>query len=323
MMSEPMTRVGLQFSTFSFPGVPDERLFAQIATIAQAAERSGFDSLWVMDHLHQIATVGDREDPILEAYTTLAGLAALTRTARLGVLVSACGFRNPALLAKMVTTIDLISQGRAILGIGAGWFEDEYVSYGYEFPGAGDRLRMLAECIQICRAMFTEHAPSFHGRHHRIAQPLNIPPPVAPAGPPIMVGGGGERTLIPLIARYGDGSNFFGGTETVRHKIGVLERACEAVGRDPATITKTWLGTALIADSERELQAGLERVAELMSVSPVAVRAFMLCGSADQISEQAARYRASGIDGVIVNMDNAADLQSLERVGKALHEAMR
>lgn len=323
MTSTPFTRVGLQFAGYAYPGVPDVQLFERVADIARTAEQSGFDSLWTMDHVQQIATVGDKADPILEAYTTLAGLAVATSTAKLGVLVSASGFRNPALLAKMVTTIDVISRGRAVLGLGAGWHEEEYRAYGMEFPPIGRRMDRLSEAIQICRAMFTEHAPVFPGEHHRIDQALNVPPPVRPGGPPILVGGSGERRLIPMVARLADGCNFFGGPRTVRHKIDVLRRACEEAGRDPATITKTWLGTALIAESERDLRAGMERMGRLLGVAPAAVPTFCLCGTPEQVTEQAARYREYGVDGVIVSMDDAYQLEQVSRAGKALAEAMR
>lgn len=318
-----ITRVGFQFTGYTFQGVPDLQLFDRVATIAGCAESAGFDSLWIMDHLHQIASVGDREDPIFEAYTTLAAIGAVTQSARLGVLVTAGGLRNPALLAKMVTTIDVISKGRAVLGIGAGWHEEEHAAYGIPFPPVRERLERLAEAVQICRAMFTEHAPTFTGKHYSIERPLNVPRPITPGGPPIMIGGSGERKLIPLVARLGDGCNFFGGAATVRHKIDVLVRACESQGRDPATITKTWLGTAIVTNSEPELQASLERLGHELGISAAAARAFALAGTPAQVAEQVRRYRESGVDGMIVSLHDASDLVHLERVGTTLAEAMR
>lgn len=322
MSRPPITRVGLQFTGYSFPGVTDSTLFKCLVDIALEAEASGFDSLWTMDHVHQIASVGDREEPILEAYTTLAALAAVTSVARLGVLVSACGFRNPALLAKMVTTLDIISGGRAILGIGAGWHEEEFRAYGFDFPPTRERLAQLAEAVQICRAMFTEHAPRFSGKYHRVDEPLNVPGPLDPDGPPILIGGGGEHVLIPMVARFGDACNFFGGPATVRHKIQVLERACATVGRDCAEITKTWLGTAIIADSERELQEGLERLGTLLGVAPSAARGVALCGTRAEVRRKVTEYRAAGVDGVIVNVLNPGDLEHLHQVGTTLREAL-
>jgi F420-dependent oxidoreductase-like protein len=319
---EPITRLGLQLAGYSFPGVADSGIFDRVAKVAQLAENSGFDSLWTMDHLHQIESVGDRGEPILEAYTTLAALAAVTESAQLGVLVTACGFRNPALLAKMITTIDIISGGRAILGIGAGWHEEEYLAYGIDFPSARERLTQLAEAVQICRAMFTTYAPSFTGEHHRISGPLNVPGPVRPAGPPILIGGGGERVLIPTVARLGDACNFFGAPATVRHKVRVLENACESIGRDPSEITKTWLGAVLIADSEYELQISLERLARLYALSPRAVRGFALCGTESDVRRQLGDYRAAGIDGVIITPLDPGDEEYIQRVGETLRSAL-
>ncbi|MFD7027464.1 TIGR03560 family F420-dependent LLM class oxidoreductase [Streptomyces sp. NPDC059917] len=319
-MSAPVTRLGLQFAGYSFPGVPDAGIFTRVAEVAVAAENSGFDSLWTMDHLQQIDAVGDREEPILEAYTTLAALAAVTRSAKLGVLVTACGFRNPALLAKMVTSIDVISGGRAILGIGGGWHEEEYHAYGMPFPSTRDRMQQLAEAVQICRAMFTECAPEFAGRHHRIAQPLNSPSPISRSGPPILIGGGGERVLIPTVAKFGDACNFFGAPATVRHKIEVLTRACESVGRDPDEITKTWLGHVLISDNEQELQIAVDRLARLYHLSPRATRGFALCGTEADVLEQLANYRSVGVDGVIVTVLDSGDVDYVRRVGETLRK---
>jgi F420-dependent oxidoreductase-like protein len=297
----PITRLGLQISGYAF-GVRDSQLFERVVDAAQTAEVVGFDSVWTMDHLHQIASVGDRNEPILEAYTALAALAARTSQVRLGVLVSSAGFRNPALLAKMVTTIDIISQGRAILGVGAGWLEEEHESYGLPFPSLPERLARLDETVQICRAMFTSYSPTFAGKYHRVTDALNVPEPVTSGGPPILIGGGGERVVIPMVARLADACNFFGGPATVRHKIDVLERACEQVGRDPATITKTWLGAVIVAESERELQPAVEHEARQLGVSPAAARNFALCGVRDDIAEQVQAYRDAGIDGMIITM---------------------
>ncbi|MEV0460631.1 TIGR03560 family F420-dependent LLM class oxidoreductase [Catellatospora methionotrophica] len=318
MTRAPLTRVGLQFAGYTFPGVLDHDLFEHLTGIARAAEAAGYDSLWTMDHVHQIESVGDRDEPILEAYTALAGLAAVTSSARLGVLVSACGFRNPALLAKMVTTIDIISRGRAVLGIGAGWHEEECRAYGMDFPPAGQRLKALTEAVQICRAMFTEHLPRFEGVHHRIDEPLNVPPPISPLGPPILIGGGGEKVLIPTVARLGDACNFFGGPATVAHKIKVLTRACADAGRDPGEITKTWLGTAIIADSEQELQDSLELLGSRLHLPASAARGMALCGSRAEVRRQVAAYRAAGVDGMIVTLLNPSDLDHLHEVATTI-----
>src|SRR2546427_1803213 len=172
-----VTRVGLQIPSFKYPDVPDSELFEGIAAIATTAEESGFDSIWVMDHLHQIGVVGPETDPMLEGYTLLAGLAARTRRVGLGTMVTGVTYRNPALLAKIVTTLDVISSGRAILGIGGAWNDEEHRGYGFDFPPARERLERLEEAGQICRAMFKEENPTFKGKHYRVAEALNFPRP--------------------------------------------------------------------------------------------------------------------------------------------------
>ena len=285
---KPVTRVGLQIPSFTFPGVADADLFETIAGIAITADNSGFDSLWVMDHLYQIEMVGPREDPMLEAYTLLGALSARTRDIALGTMVTGVTYRNPALLAKIVTTLDIISSGRAILGIGAAWNDDEHAGYGYDFPTAKERLDRLEEALQIIRAMFTEQAPSFEGRHYRVQEVLNNPKPVR-GRIPVLIGGGGEKRTLRLVAQYGDACNLFGGPDDVRHKLDVLERHCADVGRDPAEITKTILYT---------------------------VRDPM------QAAEKIAAYTAIGVDGVVVNMPDVADLDKLATTGETLRKVL-
>lgn len=285
---KPVTRLGLQIPNFTFPGVADADLFETIAGIAMTADHSGFDSLWVMDHLYQIEVVGPREHPMLEAYTLLGALAARTRDIALGTMVTGVTYRNPALLAKIVTTLDIISSGRAILGIGAAWNDDEHAGYGYDFPTAKERLDRLEEALQIIPAMFTEETPSFQGRHYRIQEVLNNPKPVR-GRIPVLIGGGGEKRTLRLVAQYGDACNLFGGADDVRHKLDVLERHCADVGRDPAEITKTILFT----------------VRDPME-------------AADKI----AAYTAIGVDGVVVNMPDVADLDKVATTGEALRKVL-
>jgi F420-dependent oxidoreductase-like protein len=284
----PVTRLGLQIPNFTFPGVADAELFETIAGIATNAEDSGFDSLWVMDHLYQIEVVAPPEDPMLEAYTLLGALAARTHQIQLGTMVTGVTYRNPALLAKIVTTLDVISSGRAILGIGAAWNDDEHAGYGYDFPAAGERLDRLEEALQIIRAMFTEQAPTFEGRHYRINQVLNNPKPIR-GRIPVLIGGGGEKRTLRLVAQYGDACNLFGDPDAVRHKLDVLERHCADVGRDPAEITKTILYT----------------------VSDPAT-------AADKI----AAFAAIGVEGVVVNMPDVKDHERVAAAGNALRKAL-
>lgn len=240
-----ITRFGLQIPNFTYPAVANGDLFSRISDMAVAAEESGFDSIWVMDHFYQIAPVGPRTDPMLEAYTLLGGIAARTRTASVGTLVSGVTYRNPALLAKAVTTLDIVSGGRAILGIGAAWNEDEHAGYGFPFPPLSERMDRLEEALQICRAMFIEQTPSFTGRHHAIHEALNNPRPLRPGGIPILVGGSAERRTLALVAKYADVCNLFGDIPTIHHKIEAwpttARRSAETPPRSPRPGWEGWL----------------------------------------------------------------------------------
>ncbi len=217
-----MTTFGLQLPSFTFPDVPNDRLFDRITEIAQAAEGSGFDSFWVMDHYHQIRNIGPASDPMLEAYTILGAVAARTSRVELGAMVTGVTYRNPAFLAKVVTTLDIISSGRAILGIGAAWNDEESLAYGYDWPSATERFERLEDALQICRMMFTQPRSTFRGERHHVEDAYNVPQPVRPGGPKILIGGGGEKKTLRLVAQYADMWNGFGDPDTIRHKLQVL-----------------------------------------------------------------------------------------------------
>jgi len=316
-----VTRFGLQIPNFTFPEVADRELFGEIAAIAVAAEESGFDSLWVMDHYYQISGVGPRTDPMLEAYTLLGAIAARTTRASLGTLVTGVTYRNPALLAKIVTTLDVISGGRAILGIGAAWNDEEHAGYGFGFPAAPERLARLEEAVRICRAMFTEEAPSFVGRYYTIDHALNFPRPVRPGGIPILVGGSGEQRTLALVAKYADACNVFGDVATVRHKLGVLARHCESVGRDPAWITKTRLGGRVVAATDAEAERKGRAMREARGMSEDFYRSYVVAGGPDTVCEQVARYLGAGLDGMIFNVDDAGDPDIVRLAGETLTKA--
>jgi F420-dependent oxidoreductase-like protein len=231
--------------SFTFDGVPTERMFERIVETALAAEEAGFDSFWVMDHYHQIPNVGAETEPMLEAYTLLGGIAARTRRIRLGTMVTGVTYRNPAFLAKVVTTLDVVSSGRAILGIGAAWNEAESRAFGYDWPSTAERFERLEDALQICRGMFTQERTTFHGKRHHVDGAINVPQPIRSGGPKILVGGGGERKTLRLTARYADMWNGFGTVDDIRHKLDVLERHCRDVGRDPSEIETTRLGTPI------------------------------------------------------------------------------
>jgi len=313
-----MKLLGFQIPNYTFPGVTADKLFDHVAMLANTAEQAGFDSVFVMDHFYQLPNIGPRTDAMLEGYTVLAGIAARTKKVRLGTLVTGVTYRNPAFLAKVVTTLDVVSSGRAILGIGAAWNEDEHRGYGYEFPPVGERLSRLEEALQICRAMFREEQPTFEGRYYRIQGALDFPRPVQPNGPPILIGGGGEQRTLKLVAQYADMSNIFGDPATVRHKMDVLERHCEAVGRDPKTIVKTRLGSLIVRKTDAEAERILEQILNRPGINKDWIHAGFIVGGPDRVAEQAQKLLDAGLDGLIFNMPHFEDPEAIELAGKTL-----
>src|SRR2546423_3571699 len=218
---------GFHMPNFTFADAKGAALFDRVVEQAKAAEAAGFDLVTVMDHFYQIGGIGPVTDPMLEAYTVLGALAASTSKVKLGTLVTGVTYRNPAILAKQVTTLDVISKGRAILGIGAAWNEEEHKGYGIEFPPIGRRMDRLDEALTIEKLMFTEERPSFEGKYYRIERALNVPRPIQPGGPKILVGGGGERRTLRLLARHGDIGHWFGGNlEGLKRKKKGVEQHC-------------------------------------------------------------------------------------------------
>jgi len=232
-------KLGLHIANFTWPeGAP--RLGAVLADVASAADEAGFERISVMDHLWQIGVNGPPEMDMLEAYTALGFLAAHTRTAKLLTLVTGVVYREPGLLAKAVTTLDVLSGGRAMLGIGAAWNEEESRGLGLFFPPTAERFERLEEALRICRQMFDGDEAPFEGKHYRLDRLLNSPLPLSRPRPPILIGGGGEKKTLLLVAKYADGCNLFPGPE-VQHKLDVLKQHCENVGRDYDEIEKTVL----------------------------------------------------------------------------------
>ena len=243
-------KVGLQISSFTWPGGPP-RLAETLARIAQTADDVGFDSIWVMDHFFQIRSVGRIEEPMLEGFTTLGHLSALTRRARLGLMVGGVHYRNPGLWAKAATTLDVLSGGRTYFGIGAAWNEEESRALGFPFPPLRERYELLEDTLRIVRGMWDGTRGSgerYEGAQVTAHRLLNSPQALAKPHPPILVGGGGERKTLRLVARYADACNVFGGPDRVRHKYAVLRDHCDAVGRDYDSIERSNLSTIDIAE---------------------------------------------------------------------------
>ncbi|MDG4819720.1 MULTISPECIES: LLM class F420-dependent oxidoreductase [Actinomycetes] len=232
-------KLGLHYWTFSTPA--DAAAIAPtLAETATLAEQAGFASFTVMDHYFQMEAQAPAEEPMLEAYTTLGYVAALTRRMTLGVLVTGVMYRHPGLLAKIVTTLDVLSGGRARLGIGASWYEREQRGLGVPVVPVAERFERLEETLRICRQMFSDDDGPFEGRHYRLAETLNSPQPLRRPHPPIMIGGGGERKTLLLVARYADACNLFGSSpDDVARKLDVLRGHCAAEGRDYDAIEKT------------------------------------------------------------------------------------
>jgi F420-dependent oxidoreductase-like protein len=255
---QTLLRRGVHFG--SYGSVDDgTRVFDRLRRAVDTAEEAGFDAVSVPDHLQQNAVGGGPRSPMFEAYTLLGSLAMRTTSVRLLALVSPVTLRNPALLAKAVTTLDVLSGGRAVLGVGAGWDASEHEAYGFAFPGVAERMDRLGEALEICRALFTDEQAAVAGAHYAVREAPNSPRPLA-GSIPVLVAGGGERRTLALAARYGDACNVAGDAAAVRHKFDVLRRHCEQIGRDPAELTKTVF--VLVPDDLAEFGAQLTALAD-------------------------------------------------------------
>jgi F420-dependent oxidoreductase-like protein len=232
---------GLQVSDFTWPDAP-RSIGPTFARVARDADQAGMASLWVMDHFFQIRSIGPSEHEMLEGYSALAYAAGVTERITLGTMVTGVTYRYPGLLIKTVTTLDVLSSGRAWLGIGAAWNEEEHRGLGVPFPSTKERFERLEETLQLAHQMWSGDDSAFEGRHHQLERPLNSPPAVSMPHPRILIGGGGERKTLRLVAQYADACNIFDmGPDAVRAKYDVIRRHCEAVGRDYDDIEKTVL----------------------------------------------------------------------------------
>ncbi|GAA0810009.1 LLM class F420-dependent oxidoreductase [Spirilliplanes yamanashiensis] len=254
-------KLGLHISNFTWPdGAP--RLADVLAEIGAAADDAGFDRISVMDHLWQIEHIGPPEHEMLEAYTALGFLAAHTSRAKLLTLVSGVTYRDPGMLAKMVTTLDVLSKGRAMLGIGAAWNADESRGLGLFFPPTKERFERLEETLQICLRMFHGDETPYAGRHYTLHRPLNSPAVLSRPHPPILIGGGGEQKTLKFVARYADACNLFPGPQ-LEHKLDVLKRHCEAEGRDYDTIEKTVMVPFDLGDHGERVKETIDTLRDL------------------------------------------------------------
>lgn len=289
-------RIGLQVPSFTYPGGAPA-LRAKLAEIAKTADDGGFYSLWVMDHFFQIGVIGPAEHEMLEGYTTLAFFAAQTQHVKLGTLVTGVVYRHPGILVKTVTTLDVLSGGRAYLGIGAAWFEREALGLGVPYPSTSERFEQLEETLQIAHQMWRGEVKPFTGKHFTLQETLNSPQPISAPHPPIMIGGMGEQKTMRLIAQYGNACNMFAGagTERLQQVLDALRGHCDTLGRDYASIEKTALDTVHLA-------AGAM--------------------TADDVIKQCESLAAMGFQHVIFNMPNVHEITPLETFANTIIPAV-
>lgn len=289
-------RIGLQVPSFTWPGGTAE-IGARLAEIGRTADDAGFYSLWVMDHFFQIGMVGPPENAMLEGYAALSYLAGVTKHAQLGTLVTGVIYRYPGILVKTVSTLDVLSGGRAYLGIGAAWNEQESRGLGVPFPPLKERFEQLEETLQIAHQMWAGDESPYAGRHYQLERPLNQPQPLRKPHPPIMIGGGGEQKTLRLVAQYADACNLFVrmGADVLRQKLAVLRGHCEAIGRPYEAIEKTALGTVHLA-------AGGETASDVIA--------------------QCRELAGLGFQHIIFNMPNVHELTPLEIFGREIIPAV-
>ena len=326
-----MTRLGYQIPNFTFPGGDPAAIFRTVVAQAKAAEAAGFDRVLVMDHFYQLPGLGAHDEPMLECYTLLAALAQHTEKVRLSALVTGNTYRHPTLLAKTITALDHVSAGRATLGIGAGWFEQEHNSLGYEFGTFTDRFEKLEEALQIIIPMLRGQAASLAGKHYTTVGAVNSPAPVSHI--PVMIGGGGERKTLRMVAQYADESNIICARGDLPRKLDALAEHCQNLGRARDTVTVSWQRSAVIAPTMEEAQADLAayflaRGLDLDSLDAAARAAFterFVVGDADTIGETfAADLAAHDINGFTVNMPASAHIPGrVELLGNTLAPLVR
>jgi F420-dependent oxidoreductase-like protein len=272
--------------------------------VAQTADFVGFASAWLVDHFH--TTPRPSQEVTFECWTTTAALARDTKRIRIGQTVTCTSYRNPALLAKMASTVDILSHGRLNFGIGAGWHEHEYRGYGYDYPDTAERLRRLGEAVQVILAMWTQEEAVFEGKYYQIHGAINQPKGAQHPHIPILIGGGGEKVTLKLVAQYGDACNVFGDPETIKHKFSVLKAHCEAVGRDYESIHRTAGALCFIGETDEQAQA---KFPAALQGRPVAAGA--LIGSPETIRQRVAELEEAGVQELILGFPDALQLDTL------------
>ncbi|MDA4114497.1 MAG: LLM class F420-dependent oxidoreductase [Thaumarchaeota archaeon] len=302
-------KFGIQHPSFTLDG-DGPAIVDSIKKVAVKGEDLGYDSFWVMDHFHQIQNVGQPQEPMLEGWTTISVLAGLTSKIKLGTLVTGNTYRHPSVLAKTGATLDVLSKGRLIMGIGAAWTEEEAMAYGIPFPPTKERLERLDEAVQVIRHMWTEDKANFDGRFYQLKDAYCNPKPIQKPHPQILIGGAGEKRTLRTVAKYADASNIFGSLETVRRKLGILREHCNEVGRDYDSIVKTKGGRVIFGDRE-----SIEKGFEQMGMNQQMTREFLTYGTPEQIRQDMEEFAAAGIDGLIFSFDPRQEFETVTKFG--------
>jgi len=305
-------KFGLQHPnfTFDYKNGDTSQIMDSLKDLIVMAENAGFDSFWVMDHFHQIKFVGGSDEPMLESWTTISALAGITTKIKLGTLVTGIIYRHPAILAKIGATLDVLSKGRLFMGIGAAWNQEESFAYGVPFPSTKERLLRLEEVIQIIRKMWTKSKGTFNGKYYQIKDAYCNPKPLQKPHPPIMVGGGGERDTLRIVAKYADACNLFGSLETIKRKLGVLNEHCKNVGRDFDSILKTKLGIVLIDNDKESLNKKLNELFKGMPKEQI--KEFVIYGTQEEVLNEIESLENVGMEYFIVDLDPSRELEQLE-----------
>jgi F420-dependent oxidoreductase-like protein len=299
-----MTRLGYQIPNFTYPNTTGNGIFQSVVSQAKAAEAAGFDRVLVMDHFYQLPGLGTPDEPMFECYSLLSALAQHTSTVRLSALVTGNTYRNPTLLAKTVTALDIVSNGRATLGIGAGWFELEHNQLGYEFGTFTDRFEKLEEALQIIIPMLRGEKATLNGKHYQVADAMNFPAPVSRI--PIMIGGGGLKKTLRMVAQYADESNLTSRTvEEVAERLEALAAHCDRLGRNRAEIKVTKQQMVCVAPTMEEAQRDLEEIAIAKGWNSDIVemmKGFIVFGDPDTVGEKLLAYLQTGVDGFTLSL---------------------
>ena len=297
-----MTRLGYQIPSFTYPGTPNHGVFDLVVQQAKEADASGFDRVLVMDHFYQLPMIGEPDEAMFECYTILAALAQHTSNVRLSALVTGNTYRNPALLAKIITTLDHVSHGRATLGIGAGWFELEHAALGFEFGTFTDRFEKLEEALQIIIPMLRGDRATLSGKHYSAVDAVNSPPAVSRI--PIMIGGSGEKKTLRMVAQYADESNLTCPVNEVGRKLEALAEHCQQLGRDRSEITVSKQMNTCIAPTVEEAEADLLAMAAHKGWSAQRIemtKSLIAFGNPDMVAEHFQAVMDTGVDGITMN----------------------